>query len=215
MPTEFLDRLKFGFFDTDFFWFSRGIALILATDQVRQHTKKGLPMRNVLTVIAAMSASLLSATATTAQTPVPSATDVLVKYGEVEGWTVYENQTRGDCLIVRDYGMGSVQMGVTANQEVGYLGVFTKADIGFQNGTVTEVFVDVGGKLYSGLATSTHGELKGGYSGGYILANDPNFKRDIAKKYEMIVFPKTTATFVVDLKGTYKAMEMGAKCLKH
>ena len=68
----------------------------------------------------------------------------LSNMGEVENWTVYENQTRGDCLIVRDYGASSVQMGVTADQQVGYLGVFSKDDIGLQNGTKSEVFVSIG-----------------------------------------------------------------------
>ncbi|MGR9060202.1 hypothetical protein ACU8NH_30800 (plasmid) [Rhizobium leguminosarum] len=172
-------------------------------------------MRSFVTLIATMSVALSFAMAAYGQNPVPSASDVLVKYGEVEDWTVYTNQTRGDCLIVRDFGSGSVQMGVTANQDVGYLGVFSKADIGLQNGTKSEVFVSIAGHLYSGVATSTHGELKGGYSGGYILTNSPEFKRAVAKKYEMIVFPETKGTFVVDLKGTYKAMEMGRKCLKH
>ncbi|WP_287304757.1 hypothetical protein [Mesorhizobium sp.] len=45
------------------------------------------------------------------------------------------------------------------------------------------------------------------------MTDDPNFKRDVAKKYEMIVFPETEGTFVVDLKGTFKAMAMGRKCL--
>ncbi|MGO6842369.1 hypothetical protein ACC808_09810 [Rhizobium ruizarguesonis] len=171
-------------------------------------------MRSFLTLIAATSVGL-SAMVAYGQNPVPKASDVLVKYGEVENWTVYTNQTRGDCLIVRDYGASSVQMGVTADQQVGYLGVFSKADIGLQNGTKSEVFVSIGGHLYGGVATSTHGELKGGYSGGYILTDSPEFKRDLAKKYEMIVFPETKGTFVVDLKGTYKAMAMGRKCLKH
>lgn len=110
-------------------------------------------------------------------------------------------------------GPNSVQMGVTANHEVGYLGVFMKEDIGLQNGNKSEIFVSIGGHLYESVATSTSGELKGGYSGGYILTDDPNFKRDVAKKYEMIVFPETEGTFVVDLKGTFKAMAMGRKCL--
>jgi hypothetical protein len=45
------------------------------------------------------------------------------------------------------------------------------------------------------------------------LTDDPNFKRDVAKKYKMVVFPETKAAFVVDLKGTYKVMAMGRKCL--
>ena len=169
-------------------------------------------------ILAAMSVALSSATAAYAQTqnPLPKASDVLVRYGDdVEGWTVYANQTRGDCLIVRSFGPSSVQMGVTANQDVGYLGVFTKEDIGLQNGTQSKVFISIDGRHYSGEATSTSGELTRGYSGGYILSDDPNLKRDLAKRYKMTVFPETKAAFVVDLKGTYKAMAAGRKCLKH
>ncbi|MBB3237333.1 hypothetical protein [Phyllobacterium endophyticum] len=175
-------------------------------------------MRNSMTLIAVTSVALLSATAAYAQNqnPLPKASDVLVRYGDdIEGWTVYTNQTRGDCLIVRSDGPSSVQMGVTADQEVGYLGVFTKQDIGLRNGTTSDIFVSIDGNLYKGVATSTSGELKGGFSGGYILTDDPKFKRDVAKKYTMIVFPETKGTFIVDLKGTYRAMAAGRKCLKH
>lgn len=173
-------------------------------------------MRNIARFIAASSVALLSATAVHAQSnPLPKATDELVRYGnDIEGWTVYANKTRGDCLIVRQFGEGSVQMGVTADPSVGYLGVFTTADIGLQNGVTSEIFVEIAGRLYEGVATTTSGELKGGYSGGYILTDDPAFKRDVAKKYTMTVFPQTTGAFVVDLTGTYKAMAMGRKCFK-
>jgi hypothetical protein len=170
-------------------------------------------MGNSKAFAVALLVALSSATAVCAQEdPLPKASDTLVKYGEVEGWTVYANKTRGDCLIVNSFGPGAVQMGVAADRSVGYLGVFTKLDIGVKNG-VKEIFVDIDGNLYSGLATTTAGQLKDGYSGGYILADDPDFKRDVAKKYTMIVFPETQGAFVVDLKGTYKAMAMGHKCL--
>src|SRR5258705_10500496 len=112
---------------------------------------RGPPMRNVMTLIAAMSVALLSTVVAHAQSqnPLPKASDVLVRYGEdVEGWTVYANKTRGDCLIVRQDGPSAVQMGVTANQEVGYLGVFTKEDIGLQNGNTSDIFVSIDGQLF-------------------------------------------------------------------
>ncbi len=174
-------------------------------------------MRNFMTLIAVTSLALSSAMTAYAQTsnPLPKASDVLVKYGEVQGWTVYTNQTRGDCLLVHSDGPSSVQMGVTADREVGYLGVFTTVDIGLKNGNQSDIFVSIDGHLYKGVATSTSGVLKGGYSGGYILTDDPKFKRDVAKRYKMTVFPETKGAFVVDLKGTYKAMAMARKCLKH
>ena len=179
-----------------------------------QRTHRRNTMRNFRTLIAATSVAFSSAMAAYAESPLPKASDVLVRYGDdIEGWTVYANQTRGDCLIVRQDGPSAVQMGVTANQEVGYLGVFTKEDIGLQNGNTSDIFVSIDGQLFKGVATSTSGELKGGYSGGYILTDDPKFKRAVAKRYKMTVFPETKGTFVVDLKGTFKAMAVGRKCL--
>ena len=168
-------------------------------------------MRNLIAHIMATSVTLSFAMAAHADNPLPKASDVLVKYADVGDWTVYANQTRGDCLIVRNDGPNAVQMGVTANQDVGYLGVFTKVDIGLQNGTQSQIFVSIDGHLYSGVATQT--DAKGGYSDGYILTDDPNFKRDVAKKYKMIVFPETKGAFEVDLEGTLKAMAVGCKCL--
>ena len=66
-------------------------------------------------------------------------------------------------------------------------------------------------KKIEAVATST--KAKGGYSGGYILTDDPEFKRAVARQYEMIVFPETVGAFVVDLKGTFRAMAAGRKCL--
>ena len=171
-------------------------------------------MRIPMKFAAAAAAALSFATTSQAQqNPLPLATDTLVRYGaDIEGWTVYANKTRRDCLIVSSFGPGSVQMGVDADEALGYLGVFTQADIGIKNGA-SEIFVDIGGHLYNGVVTTTTGQLKGGYSGGYILTDDPAFKRDVAKKYTMIVFPQTPGAFVVDLRGTYKAMAAGRKCL--
>jgi hypothetical protein len=173
-------------------------------------------MRNFAMLIAATSVAFSSAVAAYADdNPLPKANDQLVRFGpDIEGWTVYANKTRGDCLIVHDYGenaQGAVQMGVTADQDVGYLGVFTKADIGVQAGAQSGIFVSIGKNVYGGVVTSTKAE--GGYSGGYILTDDPNFKRDVAKQYTMIVFPETVGAFEVDLKGTFRAMAAGRKCL--
>jgi hypothetical protein len=170
-------------------------------------------MRNLTAFIIAASVALSPAAVAYAQeNPLPKAGDTLVRYGkDIEGWTVYANKTRGDCLIVSSFGPGSVQMGVAADHSIGYLGVFTKLDIGIKNG-VKEIFVDIDGHLYGGVVT-TAGQLADGYSGGYIMTDDPAFKRDVAKKYKMTVFPQTQATFDVDLRGTYKAMAAGRKCL--
>jgi hypothetical protein len=56
------------------------------------------------------------------------------------------------------------------------------------------------------------GNITKGYTGGYVLTDDPQFVEDLAKQYEMIVFPETSYSFIMDLSGTYKAIEMGREC---
>ena len=172
-------------------------------------------MVNFKTLVAAASLALAATTAGFAKNPLPVSTDKLVKFGEVGGWTVYDNKTRGHCLIVSQDENGAVQMGVTsANKHIGYLGVFTKHNIGISHKKKSKIFVSIDGNLYAGVATRVSDHLKGGLTGGYILTDNPQFVRDIAKKYEMVVFPETAGTFVVDLSGTYKAMEMARECFK-
>lgn len=65
--------------------------------------------------------------------------------------------------------------------------MFTKEDIGLQDGKKSEIFVSIYGHLYKGVATTTSAELKDGYSGRYMVTDDPNFKRGVAKKYKMTV----------------------------
>ncbi len=163
-------------------------------------------------LIYASSVLLFSASAAIADNPLPKSDEKIAKYGEVEGWSVYTNYTRRNCYIVRFDGPNAIQMGVTADRNVGYLGVFTKHKIALSDGSQTQVFVSIGGNLYEGVATGLKGHTQRGYWGGYILTDDPQLKSDLAKKYEMTVFPDTSAAFVVDLTGTYKAMEMGRKC---
>lgn len=143
-----------------------------------------------------------------------AAADSFTKYGEVEGWKVFVDNDKGSCLIERfDEAGNVVQMGLTkGNQKLGYLGVFTLADIGIRKGKKERVSIDIDGNRYWGDATGMNGNITEGYVGGYIRANNPQFISDVAKKYTMTVFPETEATFTVDLKGTYKAMEMGRKC---
>ncbi len=172
-------------------------------------------MPDLRKIILSLSVCGLLATPALAQNPLPTATDVLVKYGDVEGWTVYKNQTRGDCLIVTSIKDGAIQMGVTPeNKQVGYLGVFTKHKFLTQGGGDKKIYISLGGNLYEGVSTGVSSHLKGGYYGGYILTDNPVFIRDIAKKYEMIVFPETPGAFIVDLTGTYKSMKMARECLK-
>lgn len=139
--------------------------------------------------------------------------EAFLKFGEVDGWKVYIDDTKKSCLIERMDEAGTVvQMGLTEDRGVGYLGVFTTAETGIKAGDKDNVIVLIGENLYKGIGTGMRGNITGGYSGGYITSDDPRFVEDIANQREMIVFPESRYAFVVDLTGTKKALELARKC---
>ncbi|WP_170353103.1 MULTISPECIES: hypothetical protein [Ruegeria] len=139
--------------------------------------------------------------------------DTFLRYGEVEGWKVFIDQDKKSCLIEAiDDSENVVQMGLTEDRGVGYVGVFTKEKTDIKRGDTEAVAILLGDNLYIGEATGMKGNITKGYSGGYVLSNDPQFAEDIAKQKVMLVFPEKEFAFTVDLTGTYKAMEMARKC---
>ncbi|MBL4769033.1 MAG: hypothetical protein JKY94_15200 [Rhodobacteraceae bacterium] len=144
-----------------------------------------------------------------------TAADTFKKYGEVEGWTVYTDIEKKSCLIEAvDAAENVVQMGLTADRGVAYVGVFVKGKTKIKKGAKEAVVISLDGTLYFGEATGMRGNITKGYSGGYVLSDDPQFVDDIARKYVMTVFPEKDYAFQVDLKGTYKAIEMARECNK-
>jgi hypothetical protein len=153
----------------------------------------------------AIAAATLAATTASA--------DTFLKYGEVEGWKVFIDQEKKSCLIEAvDDAENVVQMGLTADRGVGYLGVFTKGETTIKKGETEAVAILIGDNIYVGEATGMRGNITKGYSGGYVLSDDPQFAKDIAQQYEMVVFPEKEYAFIVDLTGTKKAMEMAREC---
>ena len=103
-------------------------------------------------------------------------------------------------------------MGVSADRKLAYIGVFTKAKLDAPS-KENAVAILLGDKVYVGDATSMTGKLTQGYSGGYVVTDDPAVVELVAKKYTMTVFPEKKYAFTISLKGTYKAMDMARKCL--
>ena len=142
----------------------------------------------------------------------PPADATFTKWGEVEGWTLYQVAERKSCMAERVDANGNVlQMGLTPDHSLGYLGIFTQADIGLQGGK-EDIFLDLDGNLYKGQIQKKSKHLSNGYTGGYVLAKDAQFIEDVMKKYEMSVMPEHENSFTVDLKGTFKAIEEARKC---
>ena len=141
--------------------------------------------------------------------------DTFKKFGEVEGWKVFIDNEKMSCLIEKiDDAENVVQMGLTTDRGVAYVGVFTKSKTDIKRGDKEGVIIDIDGNLYVGEATEMRGNITKGYSGGYVLSDDPQFVDDIARKYVMTVFPEKEFAFAVNLEGTYKAIEMARECNK-
>ena len=139
--------------------------------------------------------------------------ETYMKYGEVEGWNVYIDEEKKSCLIESvDVNENVVQMGLTQDRSIGYLGVFTKSETDIKAGDVEGVVILIGENLYAGEVTGMRGNITKGYSGGYVLSDSPEFAKDIAQQYVMTVFPEKEYAFTVDLAGTKKAMEMARAC---
>ncbi|MEO0765015.1 MAG: hypothetical protein AAFY75_03270 [Pseudomonadota bacterium] len=153
----------------------------------------------------ALAASVLAASGASA--------DTFLKYGEVEGWKVFIDAEKKSCLIEAvDVAENVVQMGLTEDRSVGYVGIFTKAETNIKANEKTELAILIGENIYVGEATGMRGNITKGYSGGYVLSDSPQFAEDLAQQYEMIVFPEQDFSFIVDLSGTKKAMEMAGEC---
>ena len=139
--------------------------------------------------------------------------DTFLKYGEVEGWKVYIDQEKKSCMLESvDSAENVVQMGLTEDRAVGYLGVFTKGETEVSSGETETVAILIGENMYVGEAMGMRGNITKGYSGGYVLSDDPQFAKDIAQQYVMTVFPEKTYGFTIDLAGTKKALEMAREC---
>jgi hypothetical protein len=162
-------------------------------------------MLNLKVMALATSFAVASVTGAAAQT--------FQNYGSVEGWNVFLDTEKKSCLIEKFDDSGNVvQMGLTEDRSVGYIGVFTKEETNIKRDSTEDVIVLLGENLYVGKATGMRGNITSGYSGGYILSDDPNFVNDVAQQYTMTVFPEKQYGFIVDLTGTKKAIEMARKC---
>ena len=77
--------------------------------------------------------------------------ETFMKYGEVEGWKVFADTEKGSCLIEKIDEVGNVvQMGLTEDRGVGYVGVFTLAETGIKKDDKAAVAIAIGENLYIG-----------------------------------------------------------------
>ncbi|MEX0283719.1 MAG: hypothetical protein AB3N23_03825 [Paracoccaceae bacterium] len=159
--------------------------------------KRSLPVAAVALAISAFSASA----------------DEYSKYGEVDGWTVYRNETVQTCLIERVREDHILQMGWSQEKEGQvYLGVYVPEDIGRRDNQRLDLVIDLDGKRYTTEARTETKRITEGYEGGYFVGDNVDFWEDVARKYVMTIFPDDENALTIDLDGTFNAMTMAMKC---
>ena len=143
----------------------------------------------------------------------PVNTDEIAQYRNVGEWVVHENLTRGSCFISRSDDAGHlVQIGLTKDNNYGYIGIFQKG-AHLEEGT-NDVAIVVNGNLYVGESkTVVHG-ASDGYEGGYVIANDKQLRLDLEQQKEMIVFPDKPFMVTVNLDHLRNAIYEARECTK-
>ncbi|WP_127113950.1 hypothetical protein [Shimia sediminis] len=141
----------------------------------------------------------------------PTAGDTIETYWSAKWWTVFKNTTRQSCFIEWRGETSAVQAGLTKAQDAGYLGAFLK-DVEFPEGE-REVAIVLNGNLYVGNATTVSQSLSGGFTGAYIVVNNPRFITDLEEAREFVAFQDTPNTVTVSLKTPRNAIERARICM--
>jgi len=163
-----------------------------------------------LTAMTALPVLATPAMAQSAQEVLPLSTDDVVEERSWKKWTILRNNTRGHCFGTKSDASGVLQMGVTADETMGYVGVFVKADV--PEGETNNVRILLGDQTFVGEASGPVQHLGDGWHGGYVLANNKDFRRAIEANDVMTVFPDMPYAAVIDIKGANNAIFEIAKC---
>lgn len=133
-------------------------------------------------------------------------------YGSTDGWNVFVDHERNSCVMEKGDDDMIVQMGLTKDKSKGYLGVFTKNDPGVAAGDKGDFVFYLDDEVFHGKVTGIDDKITEGFSGAYLLADNPDFIAGVASKHVMKAVNEAQI-FELSLEGTKKAMEMGRKCI--
>lgn len=162
-----------------------------------------------LALAVAAPAFVAPAAAESPQDVLPLTSDTLEKARTWDKWTITRNLTRGHCIGTKNDDSGTLQMGVTADETMGYVGVFVPGEI--PEG-VKELVIKVGEETFTGTSSGPVGNLGSDLNGGYVLANNQNFRKAIESNDTMVVYPDTAGAVQLNIKGASAAIFEIAKC---
>ncbi|MEP2530113.1 hypothetical protein [Shimia sp.] len=172
-------------------------------------------LKSIQTVLVGTTAAamMLAASLATAadENVLPTSGDSIETFLSSKYWTVFKNKTRGSCFIEWRSQNSVVQAGLTASQTAGYLGAFLKDFEPAEGEHQTSILLN--GNRYVGTATTVSRSLSGGFKGGYIVFDNPNFVRDLEEAREFVAFPESPRTVTVKLKTPKNAIDRARECM--
>jgi lipid-binding SYLF domain-containing protein len=142
----------------------------------------------------------------------PAFAEDFVSLASVESWNIVRGTETNGCFMEKVNEQGYlIRIGKTeAGGEFGSVGVYTKdKDIYVLEGETKDVEFDLDGERFYG---SADGATWDGYRGGIARANNPAFGDALARKYVLTINPDKKTPLVIDLKGTFKAMDAVRAC---
>lgn len=173
--------------------------------------KRSIDMMKLTPTLTAIALACAAPFAAAAADILPAKGDKISEFRTAGAWHVRKNETRNLCFASYKSESGAiVQFGFAQDEKAGYLGLFSEraSDVAAKQ----DIAVLANGNLYVGEATGMGPSIEDNFEGGYILVNNPEFVRDIEVGQELVAFPDTPQSYVVDMRGAKNALYEVRKC---
>lgn len=171
-------------------------------------------MKSTTTMCASLALAFAAfAAPVSAQTPqevLPLTTDTISQFRTWRNWQVLRNETRGHCLATRSDESGVIQMGLTKDESLGYIGAFVQEEI--PPGESNNIVILIGDEAFIGETSGPIGNLGGGWHGGYVLSNNQQFRRAVERNNTMTAFPDQPWAVEMNITGANNAIFEIRRC---
>ena len=132
-------------------------------------------------------------------------------WGTAGVWDVLIDHSIGSgCLIQAAFEDGSlIRIGFDREAGDGYVAAFNHVWDGIEAGVSYPITFDIDGQSYDGTA---NGMFLADVPGVDIHFDNPDFLRDLAKKYTMTLYYDGDEVMAIDLGGTYNGLTAAVEC---
>lgn len=143
----------------------------------------------------------------------PTTMDEIETFRNVSGWTVYQDKTSQSCFFSKgtEDGTALVQMGLTKNDMLAYMGLFSK-DAG-PDMAAEDIVIVINENVYAGMVNNVQ-QTANGYHGGYVVGFTGELRKDLNNAEEIVGFPDAPYTVTINMDGVQNAIFETRKCME-